>query len=168
MQARNKITSAAQLQALRAVWRQQQARVVFTNGCFDLLHVGHVRYLEAARDLGDMLVVGVNSDRSVSQIKGPLRPLVAQEQRSEILAALQCVDYVIVFDSPDPLELIELLQPDVLVKGADWPVEQIVGAAEVEHWGGRVVQIPVVPDSSTTQIIERVLERYGGTISGNE
>lgn len=141
--------------------------MVFTNGCFDLLHLGHVRYLEEARSLGDFLVVGVNTDRSVSRIKGPLRPVTSQEERSEVLAALQCVDYVTLFDTPDPLPLIVALQPDILVKGADWAEDRIVGADVVLAKGGRVVRIPMIPNASTTAIIDRIVARFatGGTPS---
>jgi D-beta-D-heptose 7-phosphate kinase/D-beta-D-heptose 1-phosphate adenosyltransferase len=134
--------------------------VVFTNGCFDLLHVGHVRYLTAARDLGACLVVGLNSDASVRRIKGPLRPIIGQEQRAEVLAGLACVDYVTIFDEPDPLALIRALGPDILVKGADWPLGEIIGAEEVMARGGRVERISIVPGASTTEIIERIASRY--------
>ncbi len=136
--------------------------MVFTNGCFDLLHRGHVRYLEEARDWGDILVVAVNSDHSVRQIKGPSRPVLSQEERSEVLAALYCVDVVILFEEPDPLAVIEQIQPDVLVKGADWSRDQIIGADFVESIGGRVVQVPLLKGASTTGIIERVLASYLG------
>jgi rfaE bifunctional protein nucleotidyltransferase chain/domain len=162
MGARSKIKSAHALESICAAKRRNGARLVFTNGCFDLLHLGHIRYLEAARELGDILVVGINSDRSVRQIKGPQRPVMSQEERSEIVAALHCVDWVAVFDTPDPLPLIRLLQPDVLVKGADWPRERIVGAELVEASGGRVEQIPLVPEASSTSVIQRVLDRYAG------
>jgi D-glycero-beta-D-manno-heptose 1-phosphate adenylyltransferase len=141
--------------------RKEGRRVVFTNGCFDLLHVGHVRYLAAARAQGDHLVAGLNSDVSVRTIKGELRPVVPQDQRAEVLAALACVDFVTLFDEPDPLALILALRPDVLVKGADWAEADIVGAAEVKRRGGRVARIPVVGGASTTGIIQRIRERYG-------
>jgi len=136
--------------------RQSGKIVVFTNGCFDLLHIGHVRYLQAARSYGDHLVVGVNSDSSVRQIKGPNRPIVPDVQRSEVVAALTCVDWVTVFDEPDPLALIKLLVPDVLVKGADWSRNDIIGAEEVEKAGGRVVRIPLEPGVSTSTLMERI------------
>jgi D-beta-D-heptose 7-phosphate kinase/D-beta-D-heptose 1-phosphate adenosyltransferase len=131
-------------------------RVVFTNGCFDLLHPGHIRCLEQARSLGDLLVVAINSDVSVRRLKGNARPLVSQEERAEILAALAVVDYVVIFDAPTPRELIGLLRPDVLAKGGDWGPDEIVGREEVESAGGRVVSIPVVPGYSTTSILERI------------
>jgi len=139
--------------------RQVQARggtVVFTNGVFDLLHTGHVRYLQAARALGDALVVAVNSDRSVRTIKGPDRPLNAEGERAEVLLALGCVDAVVIFDEETPQEIISLVQPDVLVKGADWGPGNIVGRDIVEKRGGRVVRIPLVEGQSTTGMIERV------------
>ncbi|MBI9084080.1 MAG: D-glycero-beta-D-manno-heptose 1-phosphate adenylyltransferase [Desulfobacterales bacterium] len=133
-------------------------RVVFTNGCFDLLHVGHVRYLASARACGDLLVVGLNSDRSVRTIKGPTRPLVPQDQRAEVLAALACVDFVVIFEEPDPGALIEAILPQVLVKGADWPEDRIIGARAVRGAGGTVVRVPVVPGAATSTIIERILQ----------
>ena len=139
-------------------FRQSGKIVVFTNGCFDLLHVGHVRYLEEARKQGDCLVVAVNSDSSVRQIKGPERPIIAEEQRAEVVAALGCVDWVTIFDEPDPLVLIKLLKPDVLVKGGDWPEEKIVGASEVKEAGGKVSRIPQEVGVSTSDILEKVGE----------
>ena len=136
-------------------------KIVFTNGCFDLLHLGHVRYLEAARAEGDVLVIGVNSDRSVHEIKGPNRPVVPQEERAEVLAALACVDFVTIFDEPDPLETIRTLLPDVLVKGSDWAEDAIVGKDVVEEHGGRVVRVPLTEGASTTKIIEKIMENYG-------
>lgn len=131
-------------------------RVVFTNGCFDLLHPGHIQTLEAARSLGDILVVGVNSDRSVRALKGAGRPLVPEAERAEILAALEAVDFVVIFDSETPQELIARLLPDVLVKGADWGVGEIVGRAEVEAAGGRVVSLPLQPGYSTSDILKAI------------
>ncbi|MBM4351077.1 MAG: D-glycero-beta-D-manno-heptose 1-phosphate adenylyltransferase, partial [Deltaproteobacteria bacterium] len=135
-------------------------RVVFTNGCFDLLHVGHIRYLEKARTLGDVLIVGLNTDRSVQTIKGPHRPILPEEERAEVLSGLWCVDYVTLFDEPTPLELITSLQPDVLVKGGDWAKETTVGREVVEESGGEVVILPFVEGSSSSNIIETILERY--------
>jgi rfaE bifunctional protein nucleotidyltransferase chain/domain len=136
--------------------RQSGKVVVFTNGCFDLFHVGYVRLLQKARKQGDCLVVAVNSDRSVRQIKGPERPKIPDKERAEVLAALACVDWVTIFDEADPLVLIKLLQPDVLVKGADWPEEKIVGASEVKEGGGKVVRIPLEPGISTSALIKRI------------
>ena len=132
-------------------------KIVFTNGCFDLIHIGHVRYLEAARAEGDVLVVGVNSDSSVHWIKGPGRPIVPEDQRAEVLAALACVDFVTLFDEPDPLVTIRLVMPDVLVKGADWEEDAIVGRDVVEAMGGRVIRIPLTESASTSRIIEKIL-----------
>ena len=141
--------------------RADRRRIVFTNGCFDLLHAGHVRYLTAARSLGQALVVGLNSDDSIRRIKGPERPLIPQEQRAELLAALRCVDLVTIFDESDPLALIRVVKPDVLVKGADWAEENIIGADWVTARGGRVERIALVPEVSTSAIIARILERCG-------
>lgn len=137
--------------------RRQQGRVVFTNGVFDLLHVGHVTLLEAARREGDALAVGVNSDASVRRLaKGTDRPLVPEGDRARLLAALACVDCVVLFDEDTPLALIERLRPDVLVKGSDYARDAIVGADEVEAWGGRVVRVPLVAGYSTTRLLERL------------
>ena len=140
--------------------RQAGKRIVFTNGCFDLLHVGHVRYLAAAREAGDLLVVGINDDASVRRLKGPERPLVVDRDRAEVVAALAVVDYVTLFSEDTPAELIAALQPDVLVKGADWAPDQVVGREIVEARGGRVLLIPVVEGFSTTALAER-LRRQG-------
>jgi D-beta-D-heptose 7-phosphate kinase/D-beta-D-heptose 1-phosphate adenosyltransferase len=140
-------------------------RLVFTNGCFDLLHPGHIETLEKARSMGDALVVGVNSDRSVRLMKGTGRPILPERERAEILAALECVDSVVIFDEPTPLEIIAVLLPDVLVKGSDWASDQIVGREEVEAAGGEVVSIPLVAGYSTTAILEKIrkLDASGGT-----
>lgn len=135
-------------------------RVVFTNGCFDLLHVGHIRYLEKAKSLGDFLIVGINSDQSVQAIKGPLRPILPADERAEILSGLGCVDYITPFDESTPLELITSLQPHVLVKGGDWTKETTVGKDVVEGSGGEVVMLPFVDGSSTSNLIEMILKRY--------
>lgn len=150
---------APSLDALRvalAPRRRAGARLVFTNGCFDLLHPGHVRYLEAARALGDLLVVGLNDDHSVRRLKGEGRPVLRSAERAEVVAALGVVDHVIVFGEDTPLALITALAPDVLVKGADWALDDIVGRAEVEARGGRVARIPVVPGLSTTALLRRI------------
>jgi len=135
-------------------------RIVFTNGCFDLLHVGHIRYLEEAKALGDILVVGINSDQSVRRIKGSYRPILPEEERAEILSGLGCVDYVTIFDEADPLELISSLQPHVLVKGGDWTQETTVGKEVVERSGGEVIILPFVQGASTSNLIEAILKRY--------
>lgn len=144
------------LLALRAEWRRAGATVVFTNGCFDLLHRGHVEFLERARALGSVLVVGLNADASVRAIKGPGRPVVPARDRAAVLAALAAVDAVTVFEEATPAALIAALEPDVLVKGGDWPVEQIVGAADVLRRGGRVASLPLTPGYSTTELLERL------------
>jgi D-glycero-beta-D-manno-heptose 1-phosphate adenylyltransferase len=131
-------------------------RLAFTNGCFDFLHPGHIHTLEASRALGDALIVGLNSDASVRQLKGPGRPLVPEQERAELLAALECVDAVVIYNEPTPRETIAALLPDVLVKGGDWPDDQIVGREEVEVAGGRVVSVPVLPAYSTTAILQTI------------
>lgn len=139
--------------------REVRARgetIVFTNGVFDLLHPGHVRYLQQARALGDALIVGVNSDRSVRALKGPTRPITSEDERAELIAALACVDGAVVFDEDTPLQLIAALQPDVLVKGADWAENAIVGRDIVEAHGGRVVRVPIESGYATTSIIDRI------------
>ena len=141
----------------------KRKRIVFTNGCFDLLHIGHIRYLEEAKALGDILVVGVNSDSSVRRLKGPQRPITPLEERMEVLSSLECVDYVTFFDESTPLELISLLQPHVLVKGGDWSKETTVGKEVVERLGGEVVILPFVEGASTSNLVETILRRYGKT-----
>jgi rfaE bifunctional protein nucleotidyltransferase chain/domain len=136
--------------------RREGKRVVFTNGCFDLLHSGHVRYLTEARGLGDALIVGLNSDRSVRALKGEGRPILNESERAEVLAALEAVDFVVVFDEDTPQELIARLLPDVLVKGGDWPLDQIVGREDVEATGGKVMSLPYVQNASTTDLIDRI------------
>jgi D-beta-D-heptose 7-phosphate kinase/D-beta-D-heptose 1-phosphate adenosyltransferase len=160
MQPSPKIKTVEELAALLRELRRRGRTVVFTNGCFDLLHVGHVRYLAAAAAEGDLLVVGLNSDRSVRAIKGERRPIVPQGERAEILAGLASVDFVTVFEEADPLRVIQALQPDVLAKGGDWAESEIIGADVVKHSGGRVVRIPVVEGAGTSALITRILERY--------
>lgn len=140
-----------------AAWRAAGERVVFTNGVFDLLHRGHVEYLEEARALGARLVVGVNSDRSVRRLKGSARPIVPEAERAELLESLECVDLAVIFDDDTPLALIEAVAPDVLVKGGDWPVESIVGRESVEGRGGRVLNIPLREGFSTSSLEARIL-----------
>jgi D-beta-D-heptose 7-phosphate kinase/D-beta-D-heptose 1-phosphate adenosyltransferase len=136
--------------------REKKERIVFTNGCFDILHVGHIRYLAEARALGDLLVVGINSDSSVRGLKGEERPIVNQDERAEILSSLKSVDYVAIFDQPTPLALIEQVKPDILVKGGDWPVEKIVGADFVHSTGGEVRTLTFHPGHSTTDLLDRI------------
>ena len=153
----SKILPLHQLLSALSAERGAGKRIVFTNGCFDLMHIGHTRYLQAARELGDVLVVGVNSDASVRSLdKAPDRPIVPEAQRAEVLAALGCVDYVIIFNESDPLRVITSVQPDVLVKGGDWAIERIVGRDIVEARGGVVKTIPLVPGFSTTGLLERI------------
>lgn len=151
-----KVLDIDELMRRREELRRQGLKVVFTNGCFDLLHPGHVRYLADARSLGDALIVALNSDRTVRIIKGAGRPILSEGERVQVVSALNAVDYVIVFDRETPRELISRLLPDVLVKGGDWPVDEIVGREEVESAGGRVLSLPYVEGSSTTDIIERI------------
>ncbi|HFQ79934.1 MAG TPA: D-glycero-beta-D-manno-heptose 1-phosphate adenylyltransferase, partial [Desulfobacterales bacterium] len=160
----NKIHSAADLSSKFKDLRAAGRRLVFTNGCFDILHPGHVTYLEEARRQGDCLVVGLNSDASVRAIKGPARPINDENSRARVLAALGCVDYVTIFNEETPLTLIKLLRPQILVKGADWSVDSIVGGKEVIAWGGEVINIPLVAGCSTTSVIERIRESAGHDI----
>jgi len=140
--------------------KRQRLKIVFTNGCFDILHPGHVSYLKKARQLGDVLMVGVNSDRSVREIKGEQRPILSQEERCEILSGLESVSFVTVFDESTPRQLIKTILPDVLVKGGDWGIDEIVGREEVEMSGGHVLAIPFESGHSTSGIIDRILRAY--------
>jgi len=151
-----KVLSIAEAVALVEHLRHSSKQVVLTNGVFDLLHPGHVRYLQDARRQGDALIVAVNSDRSVRAIKGPERPVNPESERAEILSALACVDAVVVFDEDNPQQVVNRLQPDVLVKGADWAVDEIIGRETVESRGGRVVRIPIAEGYSTSAIIEKI------------
>jgi D-beta-D-heptose 7-phosphate kinase/D-beta-D-heptose 1-phosphate adenosyltransferase len=141
-------------------------KVVFTNGCFDILHSGHIDLLRRARDLGDVLVVAINSDSSIIRLKGSARPIIPEHERAELLAGLEMVDFVCWFEEDTPLRAILTLRPDILVKGADW-TDNIVGQREVEGWGGKVFSLPLVEGQSTTAIVERVLARYGNTRKTN-
>jgi len=156
------IFSLDRLRTERERLRREGRRVVFTNGCFDLIHPGHVKYLQEARRLGDALIVALNSDRSVRELKGEKRPILNQNERAEVMAALNCVDYVTIFDWPTPREIIAALLPDVLVKGGDWDLDRIVGRDEVEAAGGEVLSLPFIEGCSTTELIERIVQRYGG------
>jgi D-beta-D-heptose 7-phosphate kinase/D-beta-D-heptose 1-phosphate adenosyltransferase len=148
--------AVALVEQARSAVKNASPLVVFTNGVFDLLHPGHVRYLRAAREQGDLLIVGMNTDRSVREIKGPSRPITPEAERAEIVAALACVDAVVLFDEATPAEIVGRLQPDILVKGADWAADQIVGRETVEQRGGRVVRIPVEQGYSTTAILAKI------------
>jgi D-glycero-beta-D-manno-heptose 1-phosphate adenylyltransferase len=151
-----RVMTGTGIQAFVEQQRDRGLRIVFTNGVYDLLHPGHVRYLQEARKLGDMLIVGLNADESVRRNKGPDRPITPEHERAEVLGALACVDAVVVFGEDTPASIIRTIQPDVLVKGADWPADQIVGRDTVEARGGRVVLVPVEPGYSTTSIVERI------------
>ncbi len=140
--------------------KREGKKVVFTNGCFDILHVGHVRYLKEAGRLGDVLVLALNSDSSVRSIKGEKRPLNPEKERAEVAAALGCVDFVTLFSEETPLRLIEFLKPHILVKGGDWAEESVVGRESAKRWGGRVVIIPQVEGASTTHVVEKILKAY--------
>ena len=155
LHAEDKVVNRAQLVTRVSLWKANGERVVFTNGCFDLLHVGHITLLEQARRFGDRLIVAINSDESVSGIKGPNRPIVGETDRARVLAALAAVDAVCVFSAPTPLELIVATRPDVLVKGGDYNIDNIVGAQEIQSWGGEVKIVPIVPGFSTTRLIAR-------------
>lgn len=141
--------------------RGKGKKIAFTNGCFDILHVGHVQYLREARKTGDLLILGLNSDASVRAIKGEKRPLVPQGERAEVVASLMSVDYITVFDETTPLKLIEYLRPDILVKGGDWKEEEVVGRDAVRSWGGKVVIVPMTEGASTTNIVEKIRRVYG-------
>ena len=155
-----KVVTAQELTQIRDAARKEGRQVVFTNGCFDILHRGHIELLKAARSLGDMLVVAINSDRSVTRIKGSRRPIIAQDDRAAILAALEVVDLVTVFDEDTPAELISILRPDVLAKGSDYGMENIVGRRQVEDDGGKVVRVPLHGDFSTEKVLRRIAQRY--------
>lgn len=159
--ADQKIKTFEEIVLLRPVLRESGKRMVFTNGCFDILHVGHVRYLNRARALGDLLVVALNSDRSVRKIKGSPRPVVPEMERAEVLAALESVDFVFLFDDPTPQRIIDALVPDFLVKGSDWEISRVIGRDAVERSGGSVLTVPMVDGASTTDIIRRVLDAFG-------
>jgi D-beta-D-heptose 7-phosphate kinase/D-beta-D-heptose 1-phosphate adenosyltransferase len=155
LHAEDKVLSGDDLARRMALWKANNERVVFTNGCFDLLHIGHITLLEQARRFGDRLIVAINSDASVSCLKGPNRPIVSQLERARVLAALACVDAVVIFDEPTPLEVIVAVHPDVLVKGGDYNADTLVGATEMKSWGGEVKIVPLVDGFSTTRLIEK-------------
>jgi len=157
-----KILSRHDLQTEIDALHRQGKKIVFTNGCFDILHVGHVRYLCEAKKKGDILVLALNSDRSVQAIKGDKRPIVPEAERADVMAALEAVDYVTIFEELTPLALIETLKPDVLIKGGDWEEEKIVGREAVLSWGGQVAVIPEIKGASTTNIVEKIRTVYGG------
>src|SRR3972149_3631313 len=156
---KNKFVS---LQRLKTILRSSRKKktIVFTNGCFDIIHAGHVRYLKKAKSLGDFLVVGLNSDSSVKKIKGEKRPIVPQKERAEVLSGLEAVDYVVLFNEPTPTKLIEAVLPDVLVKGPNWASHEIVGADVVKAAGGKIARVKLVKGRSTTNIIKKILELH--------
>jgi D-glycero-beta-D-manno-heptose 1-phosphate adenylyltransferase len=156
----NKLLSLDQLLSVRRQAKEAGRRVVFTNGCFDLIHPGHISYLREARSLGDLLVVAINSDASVQRIKGPERPILSEIERAHVLEAMEMVDYVTIFDDDTPHSVIAAVVPDVLVKGGDWSLDQIVGRVEVEAAGGIVCSLPYLQGASTTDIITRILDRH--------
>ena len=157
MDSQKKILSLNTLKKTLARLRKNGKTIAFTNGCFDILHAGHVSYLEAAKKKGRILVVGLNSDHSVRRIKGPGRPIVGEKERAQVLSALNCVDYVTIFNAQTPLKLIQVVKPDVLIKGADWKNKTVVGQDIVEKNGGRVELIKYLPRFSTTKIIDKIM-----------
>ena len=156
----NKILDRKILKEKLDILHRKGKKIAFTNGCFDILHVGHVRYLREAKKTADVLVLALNSDTSVQSIKGKKRPLVPEEERAEILAALEFIDFVTIFGELTPLELINYLKPDILIKGGDWPEDKVVGRDDVKKWGGRVILIPEVEGKSTTNIVEKIKKVY--------
>jgi rfaE bifunctional protein nucleotidyltransferase chain/domain len=157
----DKILSREILKEKLDALRKEGKKIVFTNGCFDILHVGHTRYLNEARTAGDVLVLALNSDSSVQVLKGEKRPLNPEADRAYVIASLAAVDYVTVFSESTPLELIEYLKPDIIVKGGDWQEEQVVGRESVKKWGGKVLIIPETKGASSTNIIKKIIEVYG-------
>ena len=156
----NKILERTALKDKLEELRKKGKKIAFTNGCFDILHVGHVRYLREAKKTADVLVLALNSDSSVRSIKGEKRPLMNENERAEILAALEFIDFITIFEELTPLELICCLKPDILIKGGDWPEEKVVGREEVKAWGGRVAIIPEIEGKSTTNIVEKIKKLY--------
>jgi D-beta-D-heptose 7-phosphate kinase/D-beta-D-heptose 1-phosphate adenosyltransferase len=154
------VNDRSELARVLSVHRQQGERVVFTNGCFDLLHLGHIRLLHEAKSIGEVLVVGLNTDASVQRLKGPSRPCLGEEERAHILASLDCVDYVTLFDEDTPLALIDILKPDVLVKGSDYSKEDVVGGDIVEAYGGQVRLVNLVENQSTSRLIQNIIEKH--------
>ena len=160
----NKIIDRKVLKDKLDALRREGKKIAFTNGCFDILHVGHVRYLTEAKKTADILVLALNSDDSVRAIKGERRPLVCEMERAEVLSALECIDFVTIFPELTPLQLICYLKPDILIKGGDWPEDKVVGRDEIKEWGGHVTIIPEVAGKSTTNIVDKVISVYCGGI----
>jgi D-beta-D-heptose 7-phosphate kinase/D-beta-D-heptose 1-phosphate adenosyltransferase len=156
----SKILERSVLKDKLEVLRKKGKKIAFTNGCFDILHVGHVRYLREAKKTADVLILALNSDSSIRSLKGEERPLIPEKERAEILAALEFVDFVTIFPELTPLELINYLKPDILIKGGDWPEEKVVGREEIKKWGGRVAIIPEIKGKSTTNIVEKIKKLY--------
>ncbi len=154
------IDSHLEISRIAKALKTENKTIVFTNGCFDILHAGHVSYLTEAKNEGDVLILGLNSDQSVKTIKGDKRPVIKETHRAEVLAGLACIDYIVLFDEPDPGTLIQKILPDVLVKGADWSEKDIIGADVVKNAGGRVARIRLEPDISTTLIIKKIVNTY--------
>lgn len=161
IRAKEKIVSRKKIVDLVRGLKKQGKKIVFTNGCFDLLHVGHVRYLKKAKDYGDVLIVGLNTDESVRALKGEKRPLVPQQERAEVLGGLAAVDYITFFDEETPFNLVKEVEPDILVKGADYKIRNIVGADIIKSAGGKVVRIPLAKNISTSTIIRSIVRKYG-------
>lgn len=151
--------NSKEIERIASIRSEGKQKVVFTNGCFDILHVGHIRYLKEAKALGDLLVVGLNSDKSVKRLKGESRPIMSEAERKEMLLALESVDFVLLFSEDSPLSLIQQVKPDVLVKGGDWQIDQIVGAGVVQAYGGEVKSLSFVDGKSTTNIIEKIKQQ---------
>ncbi len=156
----DKIVVFSKLRTVVSKLKAKNKKIVFTNGCFDLIHTGHVKYLEKARSFGDILIVGINSDSSMKKIKGSKRPIIAQGDRARIIAGLESVDYVSIFDEATPLRLIKAVKPDVLVKGADWELTKMVGADYIKSYGGSAISIPLVKGRSTSHIIRKIVSRF--------
>jgi D-beta-D-heptose 7-phosphate kinase/D-beta-D-heptose 1-phosphate adenosyltransferase len=156
----NKLLERTALKDKLEELRKKGKKIAFTNGCFDILHVGHVRYLREAKKTADVLVLALNSDSSVRSLKGEERPLIPEKERAEILAALEFIDFVTIFKESTPLDLINYLKPDILIKGGDWPEEKVVGREEIKKWGGRVAIIPEIEGKSTTNIVEKIKKLY--------
>ena len=157
---RDKIKDLQELKKAIDFHRKKDKKIVFTNGCYDLIHIGHLRCFREGKRLGDILIVALNSDRSARSIKGPPRPIIPQEERAEIVSSLESVDYVTIFDQDDPLDIIASVKPDILVKGGDWNLNTIVGREIVESYGGKVFVLPLVKGVSTTQIIKTIASQY--------
>ncbi len=155
--SKDKVKSLSELKEIINSFKKQGKKIGFTNGCFDLIHIGHIKYLRAAKKLCNILIVAINSDRSVKALKGNKRPLFPQDERAEILSAFEFVDYVVIFDEPDPAKTISALLPDILVKGGDYKIDQIIGRDTVTSHGGKVITIPEVEGKSTSEIIEKII-----------